>query len=247
MPSPTALTSAQLPPEELARLNATPMRGGATPGPGSAAASAPAAVPGSGLGADNKGFKLLQKMGWKEGQGIGGAPGGGSGGGVGSSSAAAALPPLPGPPPPVTGGGGLGLGATREGDVAEDDDEFTRYRKRSAWGGSQHWAGWAAVGGRLRQLPQCCARLSAALVLLITLLPLPVSTLECSADCVQVSAQPPGQPAQGVLLKPGGASSTSLRGRRPTRAVPDPGMQRPLCCLRCEQLQAHLPALPAKL
>jgi splicing factor 4 len=78
-----------------------------------AAARAKALQPNT-LGADNIGHKLMQKMGWKEGQGLGG-----------SNQGAAA---------PVAAQGtadGLGLGAAPSGAVEEGDDEFTRYRKRS--------------------------------------------------------------------------------------------------------------------
>ena len=78
--------------------------------------------PGGGLGADNKGQQLLAKMGWKPGQAIGG-----SGGKAAAAPAAPAAPPSGG----GGGGGGLGLGALPHGAVEEDDDEFTRYRKRS--------------------------------------------------------------------------------------------------------------------
>ncbi|KIZ02170.1 splicing factor 4 [Monoraphidium neglectum] len=94
-----------IPPEELAKFMEAS-------GDKAAAARAKALQPNT-LGADNIGHKLMQKMGWKEGQGLGG-----------SNQGAAA---------PVAAQGtadGLGLGAAPSGAVEEGDDEFTRYRKR---------------------------------------------------------------------------------------------------------------------
>jgi len=65
------------------------------------------------LNTENKGFKLLQKMGWSEGQGLG-ASSQGIVNPIGKSD---------------SGGDRLGLGANT-GDVDEDDDEFDQYRKR---------------------------------------------------------------------------------------------------------------------
>jgi G-patch domain len=64
------------------------------------------------IGADNVGHRMLQKMGWKEGQGLG----------AGGSGIAA----------PVTATGATdgkhGLGTTAHGEVEEGDDEFELYR-----------------------------------------------------------------------------------------------------------------------
>jgi len=68
--------------------------------------------------ADNVGYKLLQKMGWKEGEGAGT-----------SRSGITA---------PIAAGGGdnnnLGIGAVAQGDVSANDDIYTQYRKRMQLG-----------------------------------------------------------------------------------------------------------------
>lgn len=102
----------QIPPEEMAKfLEAC--------GDKQAAARA-AAQAGGGLGADNIGHKLLQKMGWKEGEGLGGQK-------HGTTKPIAAQG--------TAGGSGLGLGAAAHGAVEDGDDEYTRYRKRSEYAG----------------------------------------------------------------------------------------------------------------
>jgi len=63
---------------------------------------------------DNVGFKMLQKMGWSEGVGLG-ADGQGVVNPVGKSGAGVAR---------------LGLGTVKPGEVGEGDDEFDQYRKR---------------------------------------------------------------------------------------------------------------------
>ena len=111
-----------------------PGGGGGGPAPG---APPP---PGAGLGADNVGHRLLAKMGWREGQGVG------AGAKDGRPPPATALPVAAAAPPPVTAGaGGLGLGAAPATAVTEEDDEFTAYRKRSARGGVGG-VGWGGVG-----------------------------------------------------------------------------------------------------
>lgn len=74
------------------------------------------------IGADNVGHKLLQKMGWKEGKGIG-AKGDGR-----------TVPVAPGAAAAAAGGNNLGLGAEAHGAVKEDDDPFEQYRKRMMLG-----------------------------------------------------------------------------------------------------------------
>lgn len=64
--------------------------------------------------ADNKGFQLLAKMGWKEGGGLGPA-GEGITAPVGKGKAA---------------GDNAGLGLTSANEPSADDDEFAEYRKR---------------------------------------------------------------------------------------------------------------------
>eukprot|EP00877_Chromochloris_zofingiensis_P007322 jgi/Chrzof1/2843/Cz12g00250.t1 len=72
------------------------------------------------IGADNIGHKLLQKMGWKEGEGIGAS-------GLGITTPVAA-----------TAAGvkqdNLGLGAAAHGAVEDTDDAFEQYRKRMMLG-----------------------------------------------------------------------------------------------------------------
>uniref|UniRef100_A0A383WIT6 G-patch domain-containing protein n=1 Tax=Tetradesmus obliquus TaxID=3088 RepID=A0A383WIT6_TETOB len=83
----------------------------------------------SAIGADNIGHKLLQKMGWKQGKGIGAKEDGRTApvaaAGAGAAAAAAA-------------GGSrqdtLGLGAAAHGAVEEGDDPFEQYRKRMMLG-----------------------------------------------------------------------------------------------------------------
>lgn len=101
-----------IPPEEMAKFMEAC-------GDKEAAARAAASQAG-GLGADNIGHKLLQKMGWKEGQGLGGQSHGNSKPVVAQGQAG--------------GSGGLGLGAAPHGAVDDDDDEYTRYRKRMQLG-----------------------------------------------------------------------------------------------------------------
>lgn len=75
----------------------------------------------SSIGADNVGHKLLQKMGWQQGKGIG-AKESGITAPVGPGAGAAAA------------GQNLGLGAEAHGAVKEDDDPFEQYRKRMMLG-----------------------------------------------------------------------------------------------------------------
>ncbi|KPJ09909.1 SURP and G-patch domain-containing protein 1 [Papilio machaon] len=63
---------------------------------------------------DNIGFKMLQKLGWNEGQGLGA-----EGGGI--------VEPINKAPQPVAN---LGLGAAAAEVVNSEDDEFDAYRKR---------------------------------------------------------------------------------------------------------------------
>mmetsp|Transcript_28221 Transcript_28221/g.44946 ORF Transcript_28221/g.44946 Transcript_28221/m.44946 type:complete len:244 (-) Transcript_28221:96-827(-) len=64
---------------------------------------------------ENKGFNLLQKMGWKEGSGLGK-------GGVGIKAPVQAR----------GNAGGAGIGHQKPTDVNEKDDIFTQYKKRMA-------------------------------------------------------------------------------------------------------------------
>lgn len=74
------------------------------------------------IGADNIGHKLLQKMGWKEGKGIG-AKETGQTAPVAVAAAAAGMKQDT-----------LGLGAQAHGAVEESDDPFEQYRKRMMLG-----------------------------------------------------------------------------------------------------------------
>jgi splicing factor 4 len=76
----------------------------------------------SAIGADNIGHKLLQKMGWKEGKGVG-AREDGNAAPVAAAAAAAGLKQDT-----------LGLGAQAHGAVQESDDPFEQYRKRMMLG-----------------------------------------------------------------------------------------------------------------
>jgi splicing factor 4 len=85
----------------------------------------------SAIGSDNIGHKLLQKMGWKEGKGIGAkedgrtAPVAATGPGGAASAAAAAAGMRQDT---------LGLGAQAHGAVEANDDPFEQYRKRMMLG-----------------------------------------------------------------------------------------------------------------
>jgi len=63
---------------------------------------------------DNVGFKMLQKMGWAEGAGLG-AGGQGVVNPIGKSGAGLER---------------MGLGTAKPGEIREGDDEFDQYRKR---------------------------------------------------------------------------------------------------------------------
>jgi splicing factor 4 len=82
----------------------------------------------SAIGADNIGHKLLQKMGWKEGKGIGAKEDGrtapvAAGGAAAAAAAAAGMKQDT-----------LGLGAQAHGAVEASDDPFEQYRKRMMLG-----------------------------------------------------------------------------------------------------------------
>lgn len=82
-----------------------------------AAAEAKALEQKNAISADNIGHKLLQKMGWREGEGIGAA-------GTGITA-----------PVQATGArDNLGIGAAAHGEVSADDDPFEQYRKRMMLG-----------------------------------------------------------------------------------------------------------------
>ncbi|CAD5116852.1 DgyrCDS5696 [Dimorphilus gyrociliatus] len=68
------------------------------------------------LKCDNIGYKMLQKMGWQDGEGLG------------SSSQGTVEPVNKGKQPAY--GGGLGLTTDMPGGLSKDDDEFEAYRKR---------------------------------------------------------------------------------------------------------------------
>jgi hypothetical protein len=84
------------------------------------------------------GHKLLQKMGWQKGKGIG-AKESGITAPVGPGAGAAAA------------GQNLGLGAEAHGTVKEDDDPFEQYRKRMMLGYKYvlefGGGGWGGEGG----------------------------------------------------------------------------------------------------
>jgi len=105
-----------LPPEELAKFLAPQQKEAL-----SLAQAAAPPLPGGALGADNIGHKLMQKMGWTEGQGLGGQ----------SGKTQPAAVQQGGAPPPNGSSSGLGLGAAPHAAAEKGDDEFTLYRKRS--------------------------------------------------------------------------------------------------------------------
>lgn len=98
-----------IPPEELARLLA---KGGDE----AAKAAAIALEQKNAIQSDNIGHKLLSKMGWKEGQGLGKD-------GITAPVAASSMRQ-----------DNLGLGAEAHGEVKEGDDPFEQYRKRMMLG-----------------------------------------------------------------------------------------------------------------
>ena len=102
-----------IPPEELAKFMAEC-------GDSGAKAKLQELEQKSAIGADNIGHKLLQKMGWKEGQGLGGSQ-------VGATAPVAAS--VGGPKQD-----NLGLGAQAHGAVESGDDAYEQYRKRMMLG-----------------------------------------------------------------------------------------------------------------
>ncbi|KAK9915471.1 hypothetical protein WJX75_009690 [Coccomyxa subellipsoidea] len=102
-----------IPPEELAKLLAKS-------GSETAKAQAAALEEAQKIQADNVGHRMLQAMGWREGQGLGA-----NASGIAAPIAAA------GAKQPVDKGG---LGTKGQGDIEEGDDEFEVYRKRMMLG-----------------------------------------------------------------------------------------------------------------
>ncbi|CAL8468756.1 g8296 [Coccomyxa elongata] len=102
-----------IPQEELAKLLAKS-------GSETAKAQAAALEEAQKIQADNVGHRMLQAMGWREGQGLGA-----SASGIAAPIAAAAAKQ------PIDKGG---LGARAANEIQEDDDEFEAYRKRMMLG-----------------------------------------------------------------------------------------------------------------
>ncbi|CAK0780920.1 hypothetical protein CVIRNUC_005222 [Coccomyxa viridis] len=103
-----------IPPEELARLLAQS-------GSETAQAQAAALEEQQRIQADNVGHRMLQAMGWREGQGLG----------QGGRGIAAPITAKGGPKAPYEKGG---LGAAAKTDVQAGDDDFEVYRKRMMLG-----------------------------------------------------------------------------------------------------------------